>query len=88
LEQFNKSYHSLFETRDPEDIEEPEHGADGFTATYGWIYNTKSVSEHEGIKLEEAFELNVVQFLNDLSYLKAKEANDKKMMRDARTSEY
>jgi hypothetical protein len=38
--------------------------------------------------LEEAFNLKAGHFLNDLSYLKAKEANDKKMMRDARTSEY
>jgi hypothetical protein len=88
LEQFNKGYQSLFETRDSEGDEGEQPGADGFTATYGWIYNTKSVAEHEGITLEEAFNLKAGHFLNDLSYLKAKEANDKKMMRDARTSEY
>ena len=49
---------------------------DHFTTNYGWIYNVKAVAEFEGINLEAAFNLSVVQGLNDLSYLKEKQAFD------------
>lgn len=49
---------------------------DSFTDHYGWIYNVKSVAEFEGITMEDAFSLNVIHGLNDLSYLKAKSAFD------------
>ncbi len=34
------------------------------------------VAEFEGIKLDEAWELPILQFLNDLSYLKVKRKLD------------
>lgn len=88
LELFNKSYHTLFEQRDTEEGEESSNEGDGFTEIYGWLYNAKSVSEFEGINLENTFDMGVMNFLNDLSYLKAKEANDKKLMRNARVTEF
>lgn len=49
---------------------------DHFTDHFGWIYNVKSVAEFEGITMEAAFDLSVVQGLNDLVYLKEKQAYD------------
>jgi hypothetical protein len=43
---------------------------------YGWIYQATLIAEHEKIKLEEAYELSTIQALNDLSYIKSKNAHD------------
>lgn len=43
------------------------------------------MSEFEVIKLNDVFEMNSMNFLNDLSYLKAKEAHDKTL--NARNTE-
>lgn len=79
MEQFNKGYSTLFERGDPEqDGDEPvKHN--GFAEHYGWIYNAKQVSEFEGVKLDDVFKMNVVHFLNDLGYLKAKQAHEKSL---------
>jgi hypothetical protein len=38
---------------------------------YGWIYQATIVAEHERIELDKVYDLPVVQFLNDLAYIKA-----------------
>jgi hypothetical protein len=48
---------------------------------YGWIYQAKLVAEHEGIRLEKAFDLNTLQFLNDLAYIKAKNEYDREQLK-------
>ena len=73
LEEFkklNENYKGLFGI---EDIEEEEYKpvTNGFNQQYGWIYSAKKVAEFEGITLEKAFDLPIIQALNDLSYLKA-----------------
>ena len=40
------------------------------------MFNAKLVSEFENISLNEVWELNVFQFLNDLSYIKVKNKYD------------
>jgi len=45
----------------------------------------KQVAEFEGIKLNDAFEMTVVNFLNDLGYLKAKQEHEKNI--NARNTE-
>jgi len=49
----------------------------GFAKNYGWIFNAKRVSEFEGMPLAWVFDMACLQFLNDLSYLKARDANEK-----------
>lgn len=72
-----KSYAGLFELNTPvvdEDGDKPmkeQHHA--FLDQYGWIFSATKVADHEGIKLEDAFNLPVVQALNDMSYLKSKQ---------------
>lgn len=47
-----------------------------FSQHFGWIYNAKLVSEFENIKLDDVYSLPVLQFLNDLQYLKMKRKVD------------
>jgi hypothetical protein len=48
---------------------------------FGWIYQASIVAEHEKIKLEDVYNIMTIQFLNDLSYLKAKAENDKEQLK-------
>jgi hypothetical protein len=72
--EFVNSYKGLFESEPVEDdgdeIAKPEK-PHPFIDQYGWIYSAKQVAEHEGITLDAAFDLPVVQAFNDLAYLKA-----------------
>lgn len=43
-----------------------------FLKQFGWIFSAKEVAQHNGIKLDEAYNLPIVQALNDMCYLKAK----------------
>ena len=47
--------------------------------TYGWIYQASLIAEHERIGLEEVYELKTIQALNDLSYIKSKNAHELEM---------
>lgn len=38
------------------------------------------VADFENVKLDDVTEIGVIQFLNDLSYLKAKAAHDKRLV--------
>lgn len=40
------------------------------------MFNAKLVSEFENISLNQVWDLNVFQFLNDLSYIKVKNKYD------------
>jgi hypothetical protein len=59
-----------------------ENGA-GFMRQYGWIYQASIIADHEKIKLSDVYELTTIQALNDLSYLKAKNAFDSEQMKKA-----
>ena len=52
-----------------------------FMQFYGWIYNTATVAEFERIELDKAYELPTLQYLNDLSYLKAKASHDAELVK-------
>jgi hypothetical protein len=49
---------------------------ENFASNWGWVFNAKQVSEFEGIPLDQVYDLSVIQFLNDLSYLKSKKQLD------------
>lgn len=65
-----KSYSGLFEITE-EVIEGEPSEPHPFQSQYGWMYSAKAVAELEGITLEQAYELPIIQALNDLAYLKA-----------------
>jgi hypothetical protein len=72
--EFINSYKGLFEAEETEDesdeLAKPEK-PHPFVDQYGWFFSAKQVAEYEGITLAQAFDLPIVQALNDLSYLKA-----------------
>ena len=87
LERFNKQFGALFRPADREEGGEPEGLTDDFEARYGWIFSAKRVADFENISLDQCFGLGVIQFLNDLSYLKEFEQHERKMIKNARDSE-
>lgn len=83
LNELVASYKGLFENDEAEEEEEQvrpmRKGPDvhPFIEQYGWIYSATEIAAHEGIKLDEVYELPVIQALNDLSYLKSKQQYNK-----------
>jgi hypothetical protein len=72
VNKFIASYSALIESYSwlfSSDSDEKPHA---FMRQFGWIYSAKSVAEHQGIKLDDAYELNVIEALNALSYIKGK----------------
>ncbi len=55
-----------------------------FQRHYGWTYSAVLVAEHERITLDQAYELPVLQFINDLAYLKMKGKMEKAQMEELR----
>lgn len=71
-----KAYENLFDIEEQtEDKEEPHP----FIEQFGWIYSAKQVAEFEGIKLNDAYDLPIIQALNALAYLKSEQQYNKKM---------
>jgi len=73
------SYKGLFEIQDEMEsddddeiktYEEPHE----FISKFGWFFSAKQIAEHEGIKLEDAYNLPIIQALNDLAYLKSEQS--------------
>jgi len=52
-----------------------------FMRNFGWQYCAKSVADYENITVNQSYELTTIQFLNTLSYLKAKTDYDKEQHR-------
>jgi hypothetical protein len=83
IKKLSDEYGGLFGIEEMEE-EELKPLTNGFNEQYGWIYSAKKVAEFEGIKLDEAYDLPIIQAFNDLSYLKAhqeyeSEINQKKI---------
>jgi hypothetical protein len=79
LSVFNEQYRGLFGSDNENGADEQEKTTTPesvFTENFGWIYSAKQVSELESITLDAVYDLPVIQFLNDLSYLKQKRLLD------------
>lgn len=80
----DRSFSGLFDTRDDgegNDTGISTRGGSNFMQQFGWQYCAKSVADHENITVDESYELTTIQFLNSLSYLKAKADFDKEQHR-------
>ena len=82
----DKKFASLFDKGAGEGDDSGESGSDSnsFAANYGWIYSTEQVAELERISLDSAYDMNILQYLSDLVYIKEKQKNERKMMEDVR----
>jgi hypothetical protein len=85
FQEINEVFASLFNVGNHSEDDEGEGKPDptGFTSNFGWIYNAKMVSEFEGISVDDATDLPVLQFLNDLNYIKTKRAFDEYQYRQS-----
>lgn len=76
---FNQKFKGLFGSGD-DNVGSESGGSSrvnrNFIESFGWMYNAKMVSEFEAIPLNDVWDLPVVQFLNDLNYLKQKRLVD------------
>ena len=86
IQDLDRKFKGLFDIGEPD--EQPGRDgrtiSGGFMEKFGWIYQATIVAEHEKIKLDEVYELPIIQFLNDLSYLKAKNAYDNEQLKQIR----
>ena len=84
LQKLDKEFEGLFgsgDEREENDEVSSRGSVSSFMRFYGWIYQTSLVAEFERIKMEEAYELPTIQFLNDLAYLKAKSEHERLEMK-------
>jgi hypothetical protein len=72
LKDLVQAYKSLFEQDEAEDSEEHEKDEQHpFIQQYGWIFAARQVAQHEGLNIDKAMDLPIIQALNDLAYLKS-----------------
>jgi hypothetical protein len=84
IHRLDKEFGGLFQNGDDKEGDDTRGGRDtsgNFMRKYGWIYQVTIIAEHEKIRLEEAYELPTIQALNDLSYIKSKQAHDSEQMK-------
>ena len=81
IKQLDGEFKGLFKKEELE--EDSREVKNGFMKNFGWIYQAALVSDLEKIKLEEAFNLPTIQFLNDLSYLSAKSNYEAELRKSA-----
>lgn len=85
-QRLNKKYNSLFGKRFVEDEEsnegEVKRDAETFGERWGWIYNAELIKGFEGIKLDDVWNLSIIQALNALAYLKDKARNEREQIQE------
>jgi len=82
-DEFNNRFKSLFGI-DPNvsgGVQEEE-----FNKRYGWVYSATQVAAHEGIKLDDAYGLPIIQAFNDLIFLKAKSKYEAEQFRKSKST--
>ena len=72
-----QGYKGLFESDEVIEDEGKMEKPHPFLEQYGWIYSAKEVAQHEGITLDKAFELPILQAFNALAYLKSEQSYQK-----------
>lgn len=81
FDQFNNRFKNLFGV-DPNVAGNVQN--DQFNKRYGWIYSATQVAQHEGITLDDAYKLPIIQAFNDLMFLKAKAKYEIEQLRNSK----
>jgi len=50
--------------------------------TFGWLFQSTLVAEHERIPLDAVYDLSAMHYLNALTYIKAKREVDAEQVRE------
>lgn len=84
----NKSYRGLFGQasfeREESDEGEVKGDSKTFAEKWGWVYNAELIARFERVKLDDAWNINIIQALNSLAYLKDKKANENEQIEKMR----
>jgi len=72
-----QGYKGLFESDEVVEEDGKMEKSHSFIEQYGWIYSAKQVAQHEGITLDKAFDLPILQAFNALAYLKSEQSYQK-----------
>ena len=72
-----QGYKGLFESDEVVEDDGKMEKPHPFIDQYGWIYSAKEVAQHEGITLDKAFDLPILQAFNALAYLKSEQSYQK-----------
>jgi hypothetical protein len=72
-----QGYKGLFESDEVVEDDGKMEKPHSFIEQYGWIYSAKQVAQHEGITLDKAFDLPILQAFNALAYLKSEQSYQK-----------
>ena len=72
-----QGYKGLFESEEVAEEDGKMEKPHPFIEQYGWIYSAKEVAQHEGITLDKAFDLPILQAFNALAYLKSEQSYQK-----------
>ena len=84
----SKSYRGLFGQASSEREESYQTEVKGDTKTFaerwGWVYNAELIAGFERVKLDDVWNINIIQALNSLAYLKDKKANENEQVEKMR----
>ena len=69
----NQQYRGLFDSDAIEDEEEVRRGQGGLSKQYGWLVALDNLSQSRPETWPYYYEMGVIEFLNLLSYYKAKQ---------------
>jgi hypothetical protein len=72
-----QGYKGLFESDEVVEEDGKMEKPHPFIEQYGWIFSAKEVAQYEGITLDKAFELPILQAFNALAYLKSEQSYQK-----------
>lgn len=72
-----QSYKGLFESDEVVEDDGKMEKPHPFIEQYGWIYSAREVAQYEGIKLDDAYNLPIIQAFNALAYLKSEQSYQK-----------
>jgi hypothetical protein len=81
FEQLISSYSGLFDNEEELEQEElrPAKDVHPFLTQYGWLYSARQVAKDQGKRLDEAFDIPILEALNTLAYLKSEQSYIKHM---------
>ena len=73
MERLIKSYAVLFGIEEKESDEDTSEGSPEFVRYWGWYYTLDNLSNNDRTKWDYFLDMNVIAFLNALSYYKDKQ---------------
>lgn len=79
LSSLNKRFGVLFTEKDGDNDEGDERTISGFSR-WGWMITLDNLSEGDPTKYPYFYELNVIEFLTVISYKKAKNEEEKRLI--------